>query len=111
MTGYPDNLHIFGIYLAKVYFDDKPDVYKVRPVVLIDKAEALFLVLKITSSIVQGEPQSYYLNNWRECGLNVPSSVVLSHLYQIPPEDLFCDRHLGSLCKSDIQAIKVLLEA
>ena len=109
MINYLSNFERFGIYLAKVHFDDKPNVYKIRPVVVLDEERSIVLVLKVTSKVNQTRFLSYYLDNWAEYGLNVPSSVVVSLAYQININDIYRDKFLGKLNERDSANILSLL--
>ena len=110
MTNYSSNLKKFGIYLAKVHFSDKPEVFKVRPVVVLDEKNSIVLVLKVTSKINQTRFAAYYLDNWINYGLNVPSSVIVSFAYQVNTGDVFKNRFLGTLNEIDVFNILSLLE-
>jgi hypothetical protein len=110
MTNFSSSLKKFGIYLAKVHFSDKPEIYKVRPVVVLEEQHPIVLVLKVTSKIDQTKFSAYYLDNWINYGLNVPSSVIVSFAYQIKMNDIFCDKLLGILNETDVLNILSLLE-
>ena len=94
-------LEQFGIYLAKVYFEDVPDIYKVRPVLIIDAKGSLALVLKMTSSITQQRVPAYKLENWQQYGLNVPTTVLLSPMIALRGSDIYSERLLGILGDED----------
>jgi hypothetical protein len=40
----------FGIYLARLHFSDMPEIYKVRPVLVIDVDDTAVVALKMTSN-------------------------------------------------------------
>ncbi|MDR2108596.1 MAG: hypothetical protein LBP28_03935 [Coriobacteriales bacterium] len=95
----------FGIYLAKIYFADKPEVFKVRPVLVIDMVNQLVLALKMSSRVRQVRVPSYILADWQHYGLNVPTAVLLSPLLALPGHDLYSERLLGVLNDQDIQSV------
>ena len=109
MKNYSNNFEKFGIYLAKVHFDDKPNVYKIRPVVVMDEEKSIVLVLKVTSKINQTRFLSYYLENWADYGLNVPSSVIVSLVYEVKMSDIYHDKFLGKLSEKDSANILSIL--
>jgi len=109
MKNYSNNFEKFGIYLAKVHFDDKPNVYKIRPVVVLDVEKSIVLVLKVTSKVNQTRFLSYYLENWAACGLNAPSSVIVSLVYEVKMSDIYHDKFIGRLNEKDSNNILALL--
>lgn len=99
------------VWLAKVVFEDQPDIVKIRPVVIIDteKYEGVYVL----SYKVTGQPPrdncfgEYVLQKWQECGLDCPSTVRLSKKLLVPEGDFV--RRLGKLDKTDIFAIREVL--
>ena len=109
MKNYSNNFEKFGIYLAKIHFDDKPNIYKIRPVVVLDEEKSIVLVLKVTSKVNQTRFLSYYLENWANYGLNVPSSVIIDFVYEVKMNDIYRDKYLGKLNEKDSTNILILL--
>lgn len=98
-----DYIEQYGIYIAKVDFEDKPGVYKVRPILIIDEDEMLCVSLKITSQIDAEHSKMFFLENWKKYNLPKPSSVIIDKTYRISKENIY--KLLAVLDDEDIERI------
>ena len=98
------------IWLAYLHFLDKPNIGKVRPIlVLIVDERCIALVLKITSNVELDESIAFPIENWEKCGLRKPSVVRLDQLFEITHEDLLGEERLGSISADQLDQIKKYL--
>lgn len=97
----------FDIYWAKYIFEDNPNEFKIRPVLILDAHTALPLGAKITSTPPRILPQEndYQLLDWQEAGLDHPSTVRLQRTQDVKPLN-----YIGHLSKRDISNIEQLLK-
>lgn len=94
------------IWLAKVHFDDYPEIFKVRPVLLTSSeadSDGNFVCLFITSKEKKG-PKDYTIRKWKEAGLKKESTIT-SRILKIPPKD-FGKKKVGQLSLSDIWEVE-----
>ena len=93
------------IWLARVAFEDKPSVQKIRPVLIISPNEAFILSLKITShkprKYCEGE---YAIIKWKEAGLDKTSTVRCTKQLKLNGDDLL--KRIGRLHPIDIVEIR-----
>lgn len=88
------------VWLAYVYFEDHPDVGKVRPVVIVEVrgAAAVAVAAKVTSKDVRARGAlAVDIADWRACGLRRPSWVRLDQRFELPLSDVLRDEPLGRL--------------
>ena len=99
MTGSKEQ---WSIWLAVVYFEDNPNVFKERPVVILDDHNAFCLSLKVTS---QKKDSRYHveLKQWKLAGLDKPSWVDVSKKLMIQENNLI--KRIGKLDMEDILVI------
>lgn len=83
------------IYRVKIYFEDDPSQFKIRPILIIDvdSDSGLFTITEITSSKPK-VPPTYHdqykepIINWRRAGLTEPSYVKTHKIYRIEQDKL-----------------------
>lgn len=69
----------WDIWLANVRFEDNPEEYKLRPVLVIDKQNMFILSFKMTShSPRQNFHGEYSIKYYKEAGLIKPTVIRLS---------------------------------
>ncbi len=88
------------VWLAYVYFEDHPDVGKVRPVVIVEVrgAAAVAVAAKVTSKDVRARGAlAVEIADWQACGLRRPSWVRLDQRFELPLSDVLRDEPLGRL--------------
>ncbi len=90
------SLNKWDIWLAKVAFEDAPDIIKKRPVLILDDMKCLVLSLKITSHSPRGHyKDEYQIIEWEKAGLLKPSTLRISKKLLLP-KDSFLTK-LGEL--------------
>lgn len=87
------------IWLARVYFEDKPEEFKERPVVVYDDRAFVCTSFKVTSQ-VKNDRYHMKIQKWKEAGLSKQSWIDTGKVLSVP-EDCFI-RKLGSLDQEDI---------
>lgn len=95
------------IWLAYLHFIDKPEVGKVRPVLVLSVDEGLTVVaLKIASNTDLANNCAVAIENWEQCGLRKPSVVRVDQSFYIPESDLLNEAPLGIVDSALMQAIE-----
>ncbi len=89
----------WDIWLARVYFEDKPDEFKDRPVVIYDEQAFVCTSFKVTSQI-KNDARHMRIEKWKEAGLSKPSWIDISKTLSID-ESCFIKK-LGTLDSEDI---------
>lgn len=103
------NYSPWDVLLAKVFYDDKPEEYKIRPVVLIDKKANLYLMLKMTSHKPRSNfPGEYPVQHWREAGLKKPSTIRASQINRTPLNLIY--KKIGTLHQEDQKNLYFILQ-
>ena len=97
--------HPFDVWLVYLHFMDHPETGKVRPVLVVATKKDVIAVAKITSKPPAPHAGDISITRWQEAGLNVPSTVRCSQLFEISPEELLRDKPLGILQPFDIEQI------
>ncbi|MBO4552552.1 MAG: type II toxin-antitoxin system PemK/MazF family toxin [Candidatus Methanomethylophilaceae archaeon] len=92
----------WSIWWAEVFFEDDPDVSKIRPVVILEDRIAVCVSLKVTSK-VHNDATHVILEQWESAGLTSPSWVDMSRVLNIP-ESCFKEK-IGTLDQCDILSI------
>lgn len=65
------------IWLAKVSFEDNPNVIKNRPVLILQNNTAIFISAKITSHAPRNDfPGEYKIIEWETAGLKKESTIL-----------------------------------
>ena len=114
ITNFLISVEPFEVHKISFEFEDKPGVYKKRPVVVITSKEfssvTLVLSIKITSHPVRKNyPGEVELLDWAEAGLPKPSTARCSKLARVPI-DQFTDKTLyGRLSHRDARRIYEVL--
>ena len=108
-----EDVQPFDVLLARVWFEDVPGVYKVRPVVALGSASGRLSVsaVKVTSHAPREEcAGEVFLADWRSEGLAKPTVARCSQVFEIELSDVF--RRMGSLSSRDCAALLAgLMEA
>lgn len=97
----------WDIWLAKVKFEDEPEKFKIRPVVIYDHQKALILSYKVTGQPPKEQYMDYELQQWKEAGLDTISTIRLQKLLPLEERDFV--KKIGRLKIKDILAIKIIL--
>ena len=99
MTTSPEGIRPGEIWLAYLHFSDKPDIGKVRPVLVVGVREeaALAVVLKVTSKNPGDGRKSVPLAGWESYGLRKPSYVRVDQIFEVAADSLLGDAPLGTL--------------
>lgn len=97
------------IWLANVRFEDKPDEYKLRPVLVIDKENIYFLSFKMTSH----KPRDNYFGEYsiqffQEAGLKKPTVIRLSKKLLLLEKEFI--NKIGRLHPYDINEVMKILK-
>ncbi len=92
----------WSVWTARVYFEDQPDVFKVRPVVIYGDKVFVCTVLKVTS---REKSNRFHISirQWRAAGLDKPSWIDVSKVINLPKEQLI--EQIGMLDAEDIISI------
>lgn len=80
-----NNYKIWDILKAKIYYQDTNN-YKIRPIILLDGINGIYLSLKITSNIKRNGLEEYQIIDWQNAGLTKPSNIRLSKLILLPQD-------------------------
>ena len=107
MTTSPEGARPGEIWLAYLHFSDRPDIGKVRPVLIVGVQEdaPLAVVLKVTSKNPEDGRRSVPLAGWESCGLRKPSYVRVDQIFELTPESLLGKAPLGTLEPADFSAV------
>jgi hypothetical protein len=102
----------FDIWLVYLYFLDHPNTGKVRPVLIVDASDKRIAVAKITSQPPRVDSVGEYaISQWQEAGLNVPSTVRCSQVFEIENTELLRSAPIGRLASGDIEWVTSALVA
>jgi len=97
-----DRVQPFDIWLVYLHFVDHPQTGKVRPVLVVGAKEDVVAVAKITSKPPAPDTDDVLIEMWQEAGLNVPSTIRCSQVFEISPDELLREMPLGVLQPDDI---------
>ena len=105
----------FEVWRVAFFFEDKPNQYKYRPVVILDRdektGELLIAAAKVTSHAPRPDsPGEVVLQYWSEAGLAKPSVVRCSKVAAFRITDFEGCRKYGELSKADQTSVKRALE-
>ncbi len=100
MTISSSDLKPWDVWLAYVRFADHAEVGKVRPVVVLDNADAV-VVAKVTTAAPNDRFAYCDLEDWRSEGLLRPSRVQLVPLFVLDIADFLNEAPLGALNERD----------
>ena len=112
MTTSPRSFHIGEIWLSYLHFSDRPDLGKIRPVLIVDVQmdNALAVALKVTSKNPADGRKSTPIPEWKSCGLRKPSYVRTDQIFEIPTASLLGKEPLGALSQARLATILQLLD-
>lgn len=104
----------YDVWRLAFYFEDKPDVAKERPVVVLDynseTGQVLIAGAKVTTHAPRPDfPGEVQLKNWMQAGLQKPSVVRCSKLAQFPLSDFQGRIRYGRLTADDQIAVYLAL--
>ena len=87
MTSMTLALNKWDIWLAKVAFEDAPEITKNRPVLIMDNMQCLVLSFKITSHTPRTSyKDEYQIIEWQKAGLLKPSTLRISKKILLPKD-------------------------
>jgi len=104
-------VQLFDIWLVYLHFIDRPQVGKVRPVLVVGIREDIVAVAKITSKISIPDSTDIPITQWQQAGLNVPSTVKCSQVFEVALDELLRDRPIGVLQSFDAAQVSEALTA
>ena len=91
------------IWIAYVHFADKPEVGKVRPVIVLDanaildaETELKVSVCRVTSRPFTGD-DDIFVEEWESCGLVKPSCVRADIVFEILQSDILSEAPIGKV--------------
>ena len=89
----------WSVWTARVYFEDQPEVFKVRPVVIYGNRAFICTALKVTSR-EKNDRFHIAIRQWAAAGLDKPSWIDISKVIQMPEDQLIAQ--IGTLDTEDI---------
>ena len=89
----------WAVCTAKVYFEDSPNEFKIRPVIILGDRGFVCESLKVTSQ-PKNDSRHIKLSQWQAAGLDKPSWVDISKTIRIPPEEIMGE--IGILDSEDV---------
>jgi hypothetical protein len=96
----------YDIWLVYLYFTDRPTVGKVRPILIVDVEGERIAAAKITSQPPrEGLAGEFAISRWSEAGLNLPSTVRCSQIFELGAKELLRDRPIGCLHPEDLPGV------
>ena len=104
-------IRLFDIAIIRFVFEDKPNVSKPRPAVVvgIDASYLTVALAKITGHAPRPEyPGEVELADWQSEGLLLPSTVRCSKVVRVPVSEV--TRIIGSLTDRDVLSVLEGLE-
>jgi hypothetical protein len=102
----------YDLWLVYLYFIDHPRTGKVRPVLVVDVDDRRIAVAKITSQAPRdGFVGEYSIKDWEAAGLNAPSAVRCSQIFEIDDGELLREAPIGHLSLADIEGVTEALVA
>lgn len=106
---------IYEVWKVAFFYEDQPNIFKWRPVVVVDVNEKEGTVVvagaKVTSHAPRTEfPGEVVLSNWREAGLSKPSVVRCSKIAQFLASDFEGCFKYGKLSLIDQTTVQKALE-
>ena len=92
----------WSVWTARVYFEDQPEVYKVRPVVIYNETAFCCTSLKVTSK-EKNDCFHVPIIQWSKAGLDKPSWIDVSKTIRLPKEQLI--EEIGVLDTEDVLSV------
>ena len=102
----------FAIRLVQYAFYDAPDKHKIRPAMIVDwdRARDYGWVTKITTHVPRAnDAGDIVLDDWKEAGLLLPSTVRCSQVLRVPSSLILRDQPFGVLTLHDASRVMQLL--
>lgn len=97
----------FDLYLVKYYYEDNPNKYKLRPVVMIGEVDNDAILAKITThNPRQNFTREIIIDDYHVAGLNKPSTIRLNKTAFVPKSELIKQTRIGSLSERDINKLR-----
>ena len=94
------------------YLSATEEPIKKRPVIIIDNHTVLPIAMEVTShgprSVEEGH-WDYPIENWREAGLQVPSTAVTTEVNYISSSTIPDYDYIGHLTDFDIENLEIML--
>lgn len=98
----------FDVCWCKLYYEDKKNTFKVRPVIILDDKNAL--IIKLTTNANRlGQKGEYLLLDWNKEGLNKPSIARLTKIIKLRKSTIL--NYIGHLSDRDVINIKAQLKS
>lgn len=97
------------IWLARLRFSDKPNVWKNRPVLIMDRRDDEVSAFKITSHFPPSIYTGVALFDWRKEGLKAPSFVCCWPPFAIMRENILSAAPIGALSSRDRDQVREAL--
>lgn len=115
MTTSSDTPAAGEVWLAYLRFSNRPDVGKVRPVLVLRGAgntcAARAICLKITSRTADDGRCNTAVKEWEKCGLRKPSLVRIDQIFELDRESFLGNRKLGDMGGEEFESILGALES
>jgi len=96
---------LFDIWLVYLRFIDHPNTGKVRPVLVVGISDDVIAVVKITSRPPEPDTGDVPIVQWQQAGLNTPSTVRCSQVFEISFDELLRDMPVGFLQPLDMDGV------
>ena len=93
------------IWLAYLHFADRPQTGKVRPVLVVAVKDDVIAVAKLTSRPPEPGLGDVGIVGWQQAGLNVPSTVRCSQVFELDRADLLRGAPIGSLPAAEMDQV------
>ncbi|AEB77358.1 type II toxin-antitoxin system PemK/MazF family toxin [Clostridium botulinum] len=103
---------IKDIYIVRIYYEDKIEKAKNRPIIIINKnvtdKETSYTISEITSAKPKDPPRHFDkfkepIVKWKEAGLDKMSFVKVNKLYKIPSNKLY--KKIGVMTDEDFDKV------
>lgn len=109
-----ENPQLHEVWRLPFEFDDKPGVFKNRPVIVgaieEDMVNVFIVSVKVTSHPPRSDcPGEVALLDWKEAGLTKPSTARCSHVARLPRRLFEGCRRYGKLSGRDASAVDAAL--
>lgn len=102
------NLREGDIWFCNVYFEDKPNECKERPVMVLADTGNTFRAVKMTHHCARtNDPYDYELRYWKEAGLRTLSTARAGHLLNLPKTSTRF--RIGHVLEEDLNEIYYLI--
>lgn len=109
MTTSPSTPAAGEVWLAYLRFSDRPDIGKVRPVLVLqsegDARAVRAICLKVTSRTADDGRCDVAVKKWEKCGLRKPSFVRIDQIFELDCESFLNDRKLGDMDEDEFESI------